>query len=40
MSKDGASVVSTKELFIGDSLTMRSKDGKVIARVLEVENEI
>ncbi len=40
VSKDGASVVSTKELFIGDSLTMRSKDGKVIARVLEVENEI
>ncbi|MBD5086058.1 MAG: exodeoxyribonuclease VII large subunit [Clostridiales bacterium] len=40
MSKDGAPIASTKSLEVGDNVSLQTRDGKIKAQVVEVENEI
>ncbi|MDE7337429.1 MAG: exodeoxyribonuclease VII large subunit, partial [Clostridia bacterium] len=40
MSKEGKPVVTTKSLAVGETVSLRTRDGKVKAQILEVKDEI
>jgi hypothetical protein len=40
MNKEGKSVFEAKNLAVGDSVSLQTKNCKVKARILEVENEV